>query len=68
MSKAIAISNERPKFRKPKNGHFNCYCYECNHWTYERTRGMVHCGVCDIDDTEEDAYGKPCGAFVKKKR
>lgn len=55
-------------FRKPKYGHFNYYCFECDHWTYERIIGMSNLGTCDVDNEEQDAYDKPCGAFTKKGR
>ena len=57
------------KFKKPKNGHFSNYCYECKHWTYEQTIGCANLGKCNAIEgkpTEQDAYDPPCGLFHKK--
>lgn len=56
------------RFKKPKNGHFYHYCYECRHWQYERSVGVAHLGTCKaVDLTEQDAYDKPCGLFELKR-
>ena len=59
------------KFKKPRNGHFTVYCFECLHWRYLYTRGCANIGVCNAvsdDITEQDAYDKPCGAFKKREK
>lgn len=57
------------RFKKPKNGHFFYYCYECRYWQYLKSVGVAHIGVCRAikdEPTEADAYDKPCGLFTKK--
>ena len=59
------------KFKKPKNGCFNCYCYECKHWTFLRQVGCTYDGRCDVikdEPTIQDAYDKPCGLWGKKSK
>ena len=59
------------RFSKPKNGHFNCYCFECKHWAYTYSRGCANMGICSLiksEPTEQDAYDKPCGAFTHKNK
>lgn len=59
------------KFRKPKHGHYNMYCYECKHWQYERTVGCAHDGICYAiveEPTRQDAYDPPCGLWEKGKK
>ena len=57
------------KFTKPKNGHYNCYCYECKNWCFVRQVGCAYDGICRAvkdDPTKQDAYDRPCGLFTKK--
>jgi len=61
----------KPTIKKPKNGHFTVYCYECRHWTFKQERGCAILGVCEaIKDmpTEQDAYDKPCGLWRRRER
>ena len=52
------------KFKKPKNGHFYYYCYECFYWHYTRTIGAANIGECSaVEPEEKDAYDPPCGLF-----
>ena len=58
------------RFKKPKNGHYYHYCYECEHYTFLRQVGAAYEGVCSaIKDelTTQDAYDPPCGLWVKRK-
>ena len=57
------------KFKKPKNGHFNAYCFMCKHYEYERSVGCAHLGKCygvHGEVYEADAYDPPCGLFKNK--
>ena len=57
------------KFKKPKNGHFNHYCYDCEHYTFERQIGCAYLGRCDAIEGEpsrQDAYDPPCGLWKAK--
>lgn len=57
------------RFKKPKNGAFFRYCFECDHWEYRRSAGAAHLGICRGaagEPTEEDAYGPPCGLFRRR--
>ena len=57
------------RFKKPKNGHYNMYCYGCKHYTFKQQVGCAYIGECHAipdDITEQDAYDPPCGLWEKK--
>ena len=57
------------KFRKPGNGHFSHYCYDCEHFTFLRKAGCAFIGRCDAikgEPTEQDAYDPPCGLWTEE--
>lgn len=57
------------KFKKPKNGHFYHYCYECRYYTFNKQIGCAYIGTCTAikDKPEEsDAYDPPCGLWKKR--
>jgi hypothetical protein len=61
-----------PKIKKPPNGVFAMYCYECKFWNYSHTSGGMNVGWCDVIPSEPeydvDGYNKPCGCWERKKR
>ena len=60
---------ETMRFKKPKNGHYTCYCYGCKHYAFERQVGCAYIGTCSAiegEPTEADAYDPPCGLWEKK--
>ena len=67
--KEIFSGGDVMKFKKPKNGHFNHYCYDCEHYTFERQIGCAYLGRCDAIEGEpsrQDAYDPPCGLWKAK--
>lgn len=53
------------RFKKPKNGHYTCYCYGCKHYAFERQVGCAYIGTCSAiegEPTEADAYDPPLSA------
>lgn len=59
------------KFKKPKNGHYTCYCFECGNWTFVRQVGCAYDGVCNAikdEPTIQDAYDPPCGLFKRRNK
>lgn len=59
------------RFKKPKYGAFNHYCYDCKHYKFERQVGCAYLGICNaIEDepTEQDAYDPLCGLWTAKEK
>lgn len=57
------------RFKKPKNGHYNHYCYDCKYYTFERQIGCAYEGRCDAikgEPSRQDAYDPPCGLWTAK--
>lgn len=57
------------KFKKPSNGHYFHYCYECQYYTFLRQVGCAYEGVCCAiggEPTQQDAYDPPCGLWRKR--
>lgn len=57
------MNTKTPKFKKPKYGHFNHYCYDCKHYIFERQVGCAYIGKCKAikgEESEADAYDPPC--------
>ena len=58
------------KIRKPKNGPYTVYCYECRSWTFTRQVGAAYDGICNAvkdEPTVQDAYDPPCMLFKLRK-
>ena len=57
------------RFKKPKNAHYNHYCYDCEHYTFIRQIGCAYDGICNAiegEPSKQDAYDPPCGLWTKK--
>ncbi len=64
--KAARRMQMKKKIKKPKHGPFHYYCYECEHWRFDREAGAAILGVCEaipMGETEQDAYSKPCALW-----
>lgn len=56
------------KFKKPKNGCYTRYCYQCKHYDFERQIGCAYIGKCkaiENEPTEQDAYDGACGLWER---
>jgi hypothetical protein len=58
------------KFKRPKNGHFYNYCFQCQHWEFAEQVGCAYIGKCSAiswEMHEQDAYDPHCGLFREKR-
>ena len=59
------------RFKKPKNGHYSHYCFDCKHYTFLRQVGCAYDGRCDAIQGKpsiQDAYDPPCGLWAAKNK
>ena len=59
------------RFKKPKYGHYNHYCYDCKYYTFEEQIGCAYLGICNAVEDEptwQDAYDPPCGLWAAKEK
>jgi hypothetical protein len=53
------------RFKKPQGGHYFTYCYQCEHYEFEKQVGCAYLGKCYAlgEPVEADAYDPPCGLW-----
>ena len=59
------------RFNKPKNGHFNYYCFMCKNFIFRKQVGCAYIGSCKVKTGYRDivdAYDPLCGLFESKGR